>query len=98
MTYNGRESTLSAHIHGLLGNYALSHLTTDHIAFTYEAVGKVGLNIYVDLISLTVHRFCQDVFTKFLRTTLPLSYRSPPSASSYQADSSFQSFKTIKKD
>lgn len=45
MVGNGRESSLRAHIHNLLYDYALSHLTTDYVVFGHQAVSEVSFAV-----------------------------------------------------
>ncbi|EKM61502.1 uncharacterized protein PHACADRAFT_190671 [Phanerochaete carnosa HHB-10118-sp] len=41
MSLRGRELALRAHIHDLLHDYALTHLTTDYVAFTNRTVHEI---------------------------------------------------------
>lgn len=43
MMTSEKQRALRAHIQGLLYSYALTHLTTDYVVFTHEAVNEVGI-------------------------------------------------------
>lgn len=45
-----REQELRTHIHSLLLQYALTHLATDHVAWTQETVADVRIQLLCNLI------------------------------------------------
>lgn len=53
-----RELEMRAHVHDLLHDYALTHITTDYIAFTNTAVHEVGS--YSCLCNLTSNNPCRS--------------------------------------
>lgn len=64
---SGRELELRAHIHALLHDYALTHITTDYIAFTNTAVHQACFFSYFrTFIVNDAHR--SQVLSQSLRT------------------------------